>query len=114
MKTSPNNALGQFEQMVITTIIALGDNAYGTALQRKLAELYGDGKEVNLGSVYVTLERLETKQYVESWFTEPLAERGGRSRRCYRVLPKGKRALQKAISIQQRSLALLTKSWTIS
>ena len=114
MKTKPNNALGQFEQMVMTTIIALGDNAYGLAIQRKLTELYGDGKEVNLGSVYVTLDRLEAKTFVESWFTQPLAERGGRTRRCYKVLPEGKRALQEAIAIQQRSLALLTKSWSIS
>ena len=79
MKTKPNNALGQFEQLVITAIIALGDNAYGLAIQAKLSEYYRD-KEVNLGSVYVTLERLEDKGYVSSKFSDPIPERGGRSR----------------------------------
>ena len=115
MKTKPNNALGHFEQLVMTSIIALGDDhAYGLAIQRKVTELYGGGKEVNLGSVYVTLDRLEVKTFVKSWFTDPLPERGGRSRRCYRVLPEGKRALQESITVQQRSLALLTEFWKLS
>jgi PadR family transcriptional regulator, regulatory protein PadR len=114
MKTKPNNALGQFEQLVITAVIALGDNAYGLAIQRKVEELYGNEKEVNLGSVHVTLDRLAVKKFVESWVTEPLPERGGRSRRCFRVTETGKRALQESISVQQRSLALLTEHWRIS
>jgi len=111
----PNHQLGQFEQLVITVIIALGDeNAYGLAIQRMLAELYGGDKDVNLGSVYVTLDRLEIKKYVKSWYSDPLPERGGRSRHCYSVTPDGKRALQESITLQQRSLALLHQHMTIT
>src|SRR6476646_10648313 len=115
MKSKPINVLGQFEQLVITAILAVGEkNAYGLAIQRKLQELYGGGKEVNLGSVYVTLDRLQVKKFVKSWRSEPLPERGGRSRRCYVVLPEGKRALQESITIQQRGLAALKELWKLS
>src|SRR5882672_2621981 len=110
MKTKPNNALGQFEQLVITAIIALGDNAYGLAIQAKLSEYYRD-KEVNLGSVYVTLERLEDKGYVSSKFSDPIPERGGRSRRLFRLLPTGQRALQESVSIQVRSQKSIAAFW---
>ena len=110
MKTKPNNALGQFEQLVITAIIALGDNAYGLAIQAKLSEYYRD-KEVNLGSVYVTLERLEDKGYVSSKFSDPIPERGGRSRRLFRLLPAGQRALQESVTIQVRSQKSIAPFW---
>jgi PadR family transcriptional regulator, regulatory protein PadR len=115
MKIKPNNSLGQFEQLVITAIFALGENeAYGLAIKRKVTELYGGEKQVNLGSVHVTLDRLEVKKFVKSRFSDPKPERGGRSRRCYAVLPEGKRALQESITVQQRSLALLTEFWKLT
>ena len=98
------------EQLVITAIIALGDNAYGLAIQAKLSEYYRD-KEVNLGSVYVTLERLEDKGYVSSKFSDPIPERGGRSRRLFRLLPTGQRALQESVSIQVRSQKSIAAFW---
>ena len=110
MKTKPNNALGQFEQLVITAIVALGNNAYGLAIQAKLSEFYG-GKEVNLGSIYVTLQRLEDKGFAESKFSDPLPERGGRSRRLFRLRPAGQRALQESVTIQTRSYKSLAPFW---
>ena len=110
--TKPNNSLGQFEQLVLTAVVALRDDAYGLAIQGKVTELY-NGKPVNLGSVYVTLDRLEDKGFVESWFTEPLPERGGRSRRCFGLLPLGDRALKESVSIQKRSHEALAAFWRL-
>ena len=82
MKPKPISVLGQFEQLVMTAILAVGeDKAHGSAVQRKVQELYGGGKEVNMGSVYVTLERLQAKRFVKSVWSESLPQRGGRSRR---------------------------------
>ena|SRR2546422_5404065 len=110
MKTKPNNALGQFEQLVVTAIIALGDNAYGLAIHAKVKEFYRD-KFVNLGSIYVTLERLEEKGFVGSTFSDPIPERGGRSRRIFRLMPAGQRALQESVSIQVRSQKSIAAFW---
>jgi DNA-binding PadR family transcriptional regulator len=52
--------------------------------------------EVDLprGSIYVTLERLEDKGLVESWFSEPVAEPGGKARRLFRMTRAGVSALK--------------------
>ena len=43
------------------------------------------GREVSLGAVYKTLERLEDKGLVASREGEPTPERGGRRKRHYRL-----------------------------
>jgi DNA-binding PadR family transcriptional regulator len=63
------------------------------------------GKEVALGSVYVTLERLERKGLVTSRLGEPTPERGGRAKTYFRVTAKGLRAVRQA----QRTLKNLWK-----
>src|SRR5205085_9693384 len=94
MKTKPNNVLGHFEHLVVTAIASLtneGSEAFGLAIRDVAEELYGGETTVNLGSIYATLERLEDKGYAESWDSEPISQRGGRSRVCYRLLPAGVR-----------------------
>ena len=94
------DALGQFEQLVMTALVLLRDRATGMTLQAKISEL--SERNVNLGSVYVTLDRMEEKHYVESWLGDPTPERGGRRKRYYRLLPAGERALSDAISTARR------------
>ena len=57
-------SLGQFEQLVMTAILARGENAYGVTIHSKLEELVRP-KAVSLGAVYATLDRLEDKRF---WF----------------------------------------------
>jgi DNA-binding PadR family transcriptional regulator len=52
------------------------------------------GVKLFRGSVYITLERLERKRYVESWFSAPTGERGGKARRLFRIRPDGLAALK--------------------
>jgi DNA-binding PadR family transcriptional regulator len=49
-----------------------------------------------VGSLYSTLERLEQKGYITSWFGDPTPERGGRSKRYFKVKPLGLRALRES------------------
>ncbi len=58
-------SLGQFEQLLLTAILKLGNDAYGVSIQAKAAEL-AHPKEVSLGAIYVTLDRLEDKGLVSS------------------------------------------------
>ena len=51
------------------------------------------GREVTIGSVYGTLDRLEEKGLISSWRGDPDAVRGGRSRRYFKVEPAGEAAL---------------------
>ena len=52
------------------------------------------GRALTVGALYRTLDRLEEKGYVTSWFSEPTAMRGGRSKRYFKVRPVGLRTLR--------------------
>ena len=97
--TSP--LLGQFEQIVLTAVVSLGEDAYGISVHRKAEEL-SRPRKVSLGAIYATLDRLEDKGLISSRLSEPTPERGGRARRCYRIEKSGLKALGEAVSTAQR------------
>lgn len=79
--------VGEVEQLVLIAILRLGEGAYAVPIRHLV--LKETGIELSRGAVYVTLERLEAKGYVTSWFTEPLAVRGGKARRMFRLTAAG-------------------------
>ena len=101
---------GQFEQIVLTAILALGDNAYGITIHRKVQEL-SKPKPVTLGAVYVTLDRMEAKGFISSVLTDPTPERGGRSKRCYHLEKSGERALRESAVVVRRLWDILSEEW---
>ena len=96
-----SDSLGQFEQLVLTAVVTLGENAYGVTIHKKVQDL-ASSKAVTLGAIYVTLDRLEDKGYVSSWLSEPIAARGGRAKRCYQLEASGERALKESIATARR------------
>lgn len=90
----PDIYLGEFEQMVLLAILRLGDDAYAIPLREEIEAR--TGRQVARGALYTALERLETKKCVRSIMSEPLPERGGRSRRYYSVTPAGVAALRES------------------
>src|SRR5215831_3208021 len=104
------DSLGQFEQLVLTAILALREDAYGVTIHAKVEEL-ARPKPVALGAIYVTLDRLEDKGMVASWLSDPSPERGGRARRCYRMEALGERALQESAVTAKRIWDVIVKAW---
>ena len=96
-----SDSLGQFEQLVLTAILSLHEDAYGVTIHSKVKEL-ARPKAVSLGAVYVTLDRLEDKGLVKSWLSDPTPERGGRAKRCYRLDALGERALRESAVTAKR------------
>ena len=86
--------LGGFELLVLLALIRLGDEAYGVPISDAIEE--SSGREVALGSVYITLDRLEQKGLVTSRLGEPTPERGGRAKTYFRVTAKGLREARQA------------------
>jgi len=84
---------GEWELMVILALMRLGDDAYGVPICREIEEQ--TGREVAVGSVYATLDRLVEKGFVSSELGEPTAERGGRAKRYFRITPPGVREVRK-------------------
>jgi DNA-binding PadR family transcriptional regulator len=101
---------GNFEQVVMTAILALREDAYGVTIHAKVQELSGP-KTVSLGAVYVTLDRLEDKGFIASWLSDPTPERGGRSKRYYRLEALGERALQESAATAKRVWETLADMW---
>jgi DNA-binding PadR family transcriptional regulator len=84
--------LGEFEQIVLLAILRLGENSYGVPIRHEIESR--TGRSLTVGALYSTLERLEDKGYVTSHYGDPTPERGGRSRRYFKVKPLGLRVLR--------------------
>ena len=54
-----------------------------------------------LGSIYITLHRLEKRKFVESELGKPTAERGGKRKRFYRVTSAGVEALRNTHKVEK-------------
>lgn len=92
----PDIVLGEFEQLVLLSLTRLGQDAYGVPITEDISAR--TGREVSLGAVYKTLERLEDKGLVASRIGEPTPERGGRRKKHYRIAGAGQRALRQSMA----------------
>jgi len=80
-------ALGEFEHLILLSILRLGENAYGAGIVDEVEER--TGRSVNQAAAYLTLRRLEEKGWITSELGAPTPERGGRAKRFFRLLPEG-------------------------
>jgi DNA-binding PadR family transcriptional regulator len=87
-------ALGEFEQVVLLAILRLGDGAYAVSIRDEILQC--TGRDVARGSVYITLDRLETKGFLRSRLADPTPERGGRAKRYYELRPRAVDALRES------------------
>ena len=95
--------LGEFEHIIVLALLRLEDRAYGVTVRQEIE--FRIKREVSIGAVYATLDRLETKGYVKSHRGDPTPERGGRSKRFFRVTAKGMTAVNRT----QRALQTMTE-----
>jgi PadR family transcriptional regulator PadR len=84
--------LGEFEHVVLLAILRLGDSAYAVPIGDEI--FAHTGRQVSRGSIYITLDRLETKGFLRSWLGDPTPERGGRAKRYYALRPRALAALR--------------------
>ncbi len=91
---SDRQLLGEVEQLVLLAILRIGHGAYAVPIREELEQ--SAGVALSRGTIYVTLDRLERKGYVSSWFDDPTPEPGGKARRCFRIEPGGMTALRAA------------------
>jgi DNA-binding PadR family transcriptional regulator len=87
-------ALGEFEHMVLLAIMRLADDAYAVPVRDEIVRC--TGRDVSRGSIYITLDRLETKGYLKSRLADPTPERGGRAKRYYSLRPRAVEALKES------------------
>ena len=100
--------LGEFEQLVLFSVVKLGDEAYGGAIRDTIEER--TGRVVSSGAINTTLGRLAERKLVTATVGQPTAGRAGRPRKYYAVTPAGSRALRDSYStIQAIAGGLISK-----
>jgi PadR family transcriptional regulator, regulatory protein PadR len=88
--------LGTFEEQVLLSVVRTKGDAYGMVIRREIEEV--TGREIAVGAVYATLDRLEAKKLVASG----RGDVDGMSRRLFKVLPAGARALAESKAMRER------------
>jgi PadR family transcriptional regulator, regulatory protein PadR len=89
--------LGSLEEQVMLAVLRTGPEAYGMNVRRELEAV--TGRDITIGSVYATLDRLEAKALVTS---DRTAGADGVSRRVFMVTPAGLRALGHTRDVRDR------------
>lgn len=92
--------LGSFEEQVLLAVLHAGDEPYGMTIRREIEAR--TGREVTIGAVYATLDRLEEKGYLSSWTGDPDDSRSGRARRYFRLESPGQEALARSRELHSR------------
>lgn len=90
--------LGAFEEMVLLAVVRESGTGYGMTIRRMIEDR--TGRDVAIGAVYATLERLEKKKLIASELGDGDSSRRGRARRYFRVLPGGVEALDRTRSMR--------------
>jgi PadR family transcriptional regulator PadR len=86
--------LGAFEQLVLFGLIRLGENAYGMKIRREIEAR--TARDVAIGAVYATLDRLEVKGFISSRDANGAECRNGKARRFFRIEAPGIAALNES------------------
>ena len=84
-------ALGAFEEIVLLTVGALHDNAYGVTIKVELEKQLN--KSISIGALYAALQRLEEKGWVNSRVGGITEKQGGRRKQYYDITKEGVVAL---------------------
>lgn len=79
--------LSRPEELVLLTIWKMKEEPYGVKIRKVISRM--TGKYWSIGSIYVPLDRLEDKGFVTSYLADPTSERGGKSKRYYRITQAG-------------------------
>ena len=89
--------LSRAEEIILLAVSKLKDEAYGVTIRE---QIFNDiGHYWSFGVIYKTLKKMSFKKYVQKIASEPLSERGGRSRYYYRLTQEGAAELEKIRSV---------------
>lgn len=88
--------LGVLEEQILVAVLRTGDEAFGMAVRREIKRV--TGRDLAIGAVYSTLDRLEAKGALSSRRVE--AE--GASRRLFELTRVGVRALAETRAMRER------------
>ena len=95
MSGSSMAPLGVLEEQILVAVLRTRDDAFGMSVRREIKRV--TGRDLAIGAVYATLDRLEAKGLLTS-----RRAGGGASRRTFEVSPAGIRALAETKAMRER------------
>lgn len=102
-----HHSIGEFEELVLLSVAALHDEAYGVSIQDSLVEKLS--KNINISAVHVALKRLEDKGFVKSRFGGITEDRGGRRKKYYVITAIGKQVLDSQYELRTSLYKMIPK-----
>ena len=87
------------EEQILLAVWRLDKEAYGVPIRNFLKEV--TGQNISIGGIYVPLDRLVRKGFLTATQSDPRPERGGMSRRYYKLTPDGLKTLQDAKKVHE-------------
>lgn len=90
--------LTRAEELILLAVWKLKSNAYCVPIRAQISEITGENW--SLGSIYMPLDRLVKKGYLQSYLSDSTPERGGRHKRIYKLTDAGMKALLRVRQIQ--------------
>jgi len=88
-------SLGEFELLVLLAALSLGDTAYPVSIAADIEQR--TGRKASRTAVLITLERLEDKGLLASYYGDPTPVRGGRAKRHFTPKPLGIQAVRQSL-----------------
>jgi PadR family transcriptional regulator PadR len=85
-------SLGDVEHLILVALLHLDHESYGVPIMKEIAAR--TGRSIARPAVYIALKRLEAKGFVTSRVGDATAERGGRSKRMFKLSKLGARQLR--------------------
>lgn len=82
--------IGELEEIILLIVANLFDNAYGVVIRE---ELIRNGRKVSISTVHNVLQRLQEKGFLDSRYSDPTPERGGKRKLLFRVNKAGQAVL---------------------
>jgi len=90
--------LGDFEEVILLVTGILENEAYALKITEEFERQ--TGRQVSIGAVHSTLDRLEGKGFVKSELGESTAMRGGKRKRIFTITALGKRVLKDSMDFR--------------
>lgn len=92
--------LGEFEELVLLTVVVLGEEAYGVEIKRELEDRLKE--TLSVGSIQSALKRMEQKSFLTSEFGEATQKRGGKRKRIYTATPYAHKVLAEIKDVRSK------------
>jgi DNA-binding PadR family transcriptional regulator len=84
--------LSRAEEIILLAVYKLKKKAYGVTIRERVKT--DINRYWSFGVIYKTLKKMSAKGYVKKIASDPIAERGGRSKYFYEITQEGLEALE--------------------